>query len=1480
MLLALGSAIFNEAQAQYAYNIRVDQVRGGGDSLFIDVYVERTGGTPFAFGNTNLQIDLTGACLNLTGSVAFLELWSGFNGAIPMPDVDGNASNIDYSTIRIAPSGGTRLVFTLTQHATGAPNDFPPAEIKLFRALVKVTDCGCTNSLAWTGAGPNWPGTVVRYKSPFVAPFEDLEPFGTRSVTTPSLALQNINIITPPPAEVCFGENTGFESDEPGTWSFNDLGSGITMAWAGPNTGVNSASLTVGTSGTLTVTDTVRAYVTRPGPNGCTDSIDIVVRPQPFITADPSDSTVCAGGSVFFAATAGGYDTTFKWLVSSDGGTTWAPAVGGVYSGTNNDTLFISDVSGLDGNLYALEVASNTCNNLDTSLAATLTVLPQANIDTEPSNTTVCSTDGAFFGIIASGAPTLTYQWESSPDNIIWTPVSGGVYSGEATDTLVISSAAGLNGTFYRVVVGSTSCSAKDTSLVVSLTVNDAPTISADPVTAVQCEGQDTLFRVTATGTGLTYAWQESTDGGSSWVTLSDFGVYSGTANDTLFIADVSGLDGNMYRAIVIGVAPCVNDTSAPAMMTVNPLPVINSAPISQLICEDSTGSLVAEVFNATSLQWQVSSDGGTSWNNVVNGGDYDGATTDSLSIFGNTLLDGNLYRLVVTNSCGSDTSTNIPLFVSERPGFDGGPSDITACAGDADSFFASVNGDVIAFIWEVSSDAGATWNQVFDGGIYSGATTNSLDISDVTGLDGYLYRLILDGDCVNDTATVSVTVYSPAIVATDPSDTTVCDGVPALFVVVPQTGQSAYNIQWQESTDGGVTWTNLVEGFPYTGTTNDSLSIATTISLDTYQYRAYIQDPYACFAADTSSPAELTVNATVSFDALVTDETGCQGSTVTFAAGITGSVISYQWQESTNGGITWSPLANAGIYAGVDTDTLIITGVTLAMDGYRYRLVVDGVCGDDTSAVSGNILTVLQQPTIVDQPKDSTVCAGANATFSVTATGTGLTYQWEESTDGGGTWIPLSNGGIYSNVTNATLQLTGIPLAAGGNQYRVVVSGTCSPSVTSGAAVLTVNALPAVTVEPTDQTVCDGGTVLFNTTVTGTGLTYQWEVSTNGGVSWGNVPGLGIYSGSTTDDLTISPVDPSLDGYIYRLQVTGTCGLVTSLQATLTVNNGPQISVPAASSITINTGATVEFNSLGNTDWFRLVAGAPVQVGTATDSVSLYFRNSTSATITDTVYTFDGLCTDTVFVNVGTSIKLSIEAQLFGPSDTSLSTPTMVNRLTSVTGYGNILASMFERNITATGDTTGWFDSDSLMAPGKTVPANAVDLILIELRDASGLTIIDSAYAWLLDDNTIRDFATGDSAYVDFVNAVAGNYRVVVKHRNHLAIISTGSALIDVPLPPTPFDLTSPASVSGGSNGAFIYKGVAMMFAGNVVDNYPWDMGETNAFDFYYVILGQAVDEGYVATDLDLNGYTTAADFDIMSYSNDELRRSEVIDP
>ena len=201
---------------------------------------------------------------------------------------------------------------------------------------------------------------------------------------------------------------------------------------------------------------------------------------------------------------------------------------------------------------------------------------------------------------------------------------------------------------------------------------------------------------------------------------------------------------------------------------------------------------------------------------------------------------------------------------------------------------------------------------------------------------------------------------------------------------------------------------------------------------------------------------------------------------------------------------------------------------------------VVDGVGGDSGSITSWSItFTVPSTPTVctsaptlitvtvnlpivfTTQPVNKTTCIGNNATFTVAATGTIQTYQWQVSTDGGTVWTDIA-GANTASYTALNVQTT-----MNNYKYRCVISSVgCGPS-NSAVATLVVNPLPtvALTLNPVGQTQLRPGLVTrLTATSTPAGASYQWFLD---GVAQPNITGatyivdayhLGSYSVRVTD--------------------------------------------------------------------------------------------------------------------------------------------------------------------------------------------------------------------------------------------------------------------------------------------------------------------------------------------------------------------------
>lgn len=116
--------------------------------------------------------------------------------------------------------------------------------------------------------------------------------------------------------------------------------------------------------------------------------------------------------------------------------------------------------------------------------------------------------------------------------------------------------------------------------------------------------------------------------------------------------------------------------------------------------------------------------------------------------------------------------------------------------------------------------------------------------------------------------------------------------------------------------------------------------------------------------------------------------------------------------------------------------------------------LVSLSACGGGGGGGGGGGAVAAADPApvaIVTPPADVTVAAGGSATFSVGATGDGLAYQWQSSSDGT-QWTDLPGASASSFVLNP------VSVADSGTRYRVVV-GNITGIQASTAAVLTVTA-------------------------------------------------------------------------------------------------------------------------------------------------------------------------------------------------------------------------------------------------------------------------------------------------------------------------------------------------------------------------------------------------------------------------------------
>ena len=284
-----------------------------------------------------------------------------------------------------------------------------------------------------------------------------------------------------------------------------------------------------------------------------------------------------------------------------------------------------------------------------------------------------------------------------------------------------------------------------------------------------------------------------------------------------------------------------------------------------------------------------------------------------------------------------------------------------------------------------------------------------------------------------------------------------------------------------------------------------------------------------------------------------------CPGTgTKTFTVFALGNGLTYQWEVSTDGGNNWTSINNGGIYSGATTTTLTLTNPTLAVNGFKYRVVLNGTCGVTATTDGLASISFTEPPSIATQPlSPNAICASTGTATLTVAANNASSYQWQVSTNNGVSWLNITNSAIYSGTTSSTLSIINPTSTYNNYKYRVVVTGACSPNATSdGTAKITVNALPSITTQPSTATrsyCLNANAIALSVVASGANLTYQWYSNTtnsnSGGTAISNATNASFTPPTTTTGLTY-----------YYCVVSGTCSpsVTSNVSGGITVNELP----------------------------------------------------------------------------------------------------------------------------------------------------------------------------------------------------------------------------------------------------------------------------------------------------------------------------------
>ncbi len=398
-------------------------------------------------------------------------------------------------------------------------------------------------------------------------------------------------------------------------------------------------------------------------------------------------------------------------------------------------------------------------------------------------------------------------------------------------------------------------------------------------------------------------------------------------------------------------------------------------------------------------------------------------------------------------------------------------------------------------------------------------ATFSDLSINNV----GSGYTLIATDGGLSSATLAAFNIDAALVVTTNPLNQSVAAGDTATFTAAAS-GSPSPTVQWEVSSDGGATFN------PISGATSAIYSFTATADENSYQYEAVFT---SAIGSATTAAATLTVQFAPIATTDPTNETVAEGNTATFTAAASGNpAATVQWEVSSDGGATFNPIGGA-------TSAIYSFTATADENNDQYEAVFTNALGN--AATTAATLTVQNAPAVTTNPTNQTVGAGVAATFTAAAGGNPApTVQWEVSSDGGGTFTPING------ATSTTYSFTAIA-GQNNNQYEAVFTNSVG-SATTTAATLTVQFVPNITTNPTDEAIGAGVTATFTAAAGGNPApTVQWEVSSDNGATFSPIGG----AISTSYSFTATAAENNNQ---YEAVFTNAAGSAKTTAATLTI--------------------------------------------------------------------------------------------------------------------------------------------------------------------------------------------------------------------------------------------------------------------------------------------------------------------------------------
>jgi gliding motility-associated-like protein len=839
--------------------------------------------------------------------------------------------------------------------------------------------------------------------------------------------------------------------------------------------------------------------------------------------------------------------------------------------------------------VYTFRRQINNVNGTTYDSYTDVTVLPVVannTIATSGSTTFCVSGDpGTITGSVPTGGDGVnyTYAWQKSENGGSFTPIPNTNSENYSPSIITVT-------TSYLRTVISGDCTVPLSSNPVTITIqNDLGNNTITPPSVVSfCEtGSPVILGSSPTGgdnVNYSYQWQNSTDG-------IHFNNISGATHQDLGVQVLT--ETTWYQRIITSSGSC-NTPSTSLTLKISVTPkitnnIITDPRLPPYCVVGNPGTITGPPPTGGngpgtySYKWQISTDGGVTYENPLNINNQKDYTTGILT------QTTYLRRTASSGAC-VETSVSTPIIITVYKALANNtltpPTPAAFCEfGNADPIIGLIptggNGSP-SYQWQQSPDkVNAPFTNM------PGQTGKDFDPPRLTTTMFYR-RIVTETTCITPSISDAVEIHiTPPItfssIQSPPFSYCVSVDPETLSGSPPQGGDGGnlYQYQWYSSTDDGATWNpiNTAIGIDYN---------PPTITQTTWFRRDATSG--ACQVPFPSNIAKIVVNQTPADVSVTAVAPICAGNKVTLSVIAPDPALTYIWYDT--------PTKDNTLFTGPAYITNVLTTTKTF-----YVEASNGTCPSPT--LTSAIVTVNPlpaTPSLVTNPIST--CQGATATLDILNPQPGITYNW------------------YTTATNGTPVFTNSsfttpPVNAAITYYVEALNG--SGCVSSTRTAVPVSPLQLPTVTATGANICPGQTATVTSDNTDPTVTINWYNTPTGGTSV-----------STGDSFTTLPVTANIT--YYAEAVSGNCVSATRSIAKVQLIQplpAPVVSVEAAIApeitfrwapvtgssgyqVSTDGGQTFTSPSAGNTGTTHTVSG--LQIGQSVTLVVRAIGNSACA--------------------------------------------------------------------------------------------------------------------------------------------------------------------------------------------------------------------------------------------------------------------------